>query len=153
MAKKIKTKYHHQEDDSLYALRVKNETDWLEFGELAQKEFENSWMTYMDGTNGKKAKSPKELIQRGCVYCSGFLHIIEETENGHILLECNSCHRWQWQGDTCPDEPEMIEKWKSEAKTDGVNNFTPRHLPNELYQSIPDDLILTYMRMRERRQQ
>ena len=137
-------KLPHLEDDTLYALRTQNETDWAEYGELAEETY-NNWLKYNDGTSGIEAKSWQDS-GRGCIRCSGSLKIIEETEEGYLLLQCNYCAMKQWESDTAPDSLEKQKQFTSEAAAYGAKY---RHLPDEIFRKIPDSLVLSCLRMRE----
>lgn len=142
-------KYHYQDSDSLYAQRQEDEKNWGEFGELAQETFKN-WTKYNDGTSGVEAKSWQDA-GRGCVRCSGSLMVFEEADNGNVLLECKSCGYHQWNGDIEPYSKEELKQMDKEAKEAGAAGA--RHLPDELYRTIPDSLILQYVEMREKSRQ
>ncbi|MES9681710.1 hypothetical protein ABWK22_02095 [Gottfriedia acidiceleris] len=142
-------KYYFEETENIPALIAEDEKNWSEFGELAQETFKN-WTKYNDGTSGIKAKTFQDA-GRACIRCSGSLMVFEETTNGNILLECRSCGMKQWNGDIEPDSKEKLKQMDKEAKAAGAAGA--RHLPDEIYRTIPDSLVLQYVEMREKSRQ
>ncbi|MGM2632439.1 hypothetical protein [Bacillus cereus group sp. Bce040] len=145
----MEKKYEFMDTDNIYGQRKDDEKNWEEFGELAQETFKN-WTKYNDGTSGVKAKTWQDS-GRGCVRCGGSLMVFEEAENGNVLLECKSCGYHQWNADIAPYSQKELKQMDKEAKQAGATGA--RHLPDELYRTIPDSLILQYVEMREKRAQ
>lgn len=137
-------KYHHQDTDSLYALRTADEKSWEEFGELAQEVFKD-YMKYTDGTSGIEAKSFQDS-GRGCVRCGDQLVYYEEGENGNVLLDCISCHMKQWSADIMPYSQDELKEMDKQAKAMGLDKA--RNIPDELFRTIPDDVMNEYLTMR-----
>lgn len=142
-------KYNFEDTDNIQGLVKEDETHWSEFGELAQETFKN-WTKYTDGTSGEEAKSWQDA-GRGCIRCGGSLMVFEESENGYIMLECRSCGMHQWHTDIEPDSKEKLKQLDKEAKEAGAAGA--RHLPDEMYRTIPDHLVIRYTEMRKRRLQ
>lgn len=143
-------KYNFEDTESSYYQRKTDEDLWSEISELAQEQYEKLYHL-QDGTSGKQAKSFQDG-GRGCVRCGGSLMIFEETENGYLLLECRSCGKKQFHSDIEPNSAELTKMLEEEAKVDGYKGEI-RNIPDELYRTIPDSLILEYTQMRERSRQ
>lgn len=142
-------KYHHEDSDSLYALRMEDEKDWAEFGEEAREVFKD-FMRYTDGTSGVEAKSFQDS-GRGCVQCGDVLVYYEEGENGNVLLDCISCHTKQWNADIMAYSKEELREMDKLAKESGMEKA--RNIPDELFRQIPDSVINEYMEMRVKSKQ
>lgn len=139
-------KYQFEDTDNIQGLVKEEETHWSEFGELAQETFKN-WTKYNDGTSGEVAKSWHDS-GRGCIRCGGSLMVFEESDNGYIMLECRDCGMHQWHTDIEPDSKEKLKQMDKEAKAAGAAGA--RHLPDEMYRTIPDLLVIQYTEMRNR---
>ena len=133
-----------QDDDNLLALQRQDEEQWAQFGELAEETYKKFW-EYNDGKSGKQAKSTKEG-GRDCVRCAGRLKVFEHTDEGYLLLQCKSCGFQQWETDIMPYSADDLKELEKEAKKLGVS---ARHIPDELYRTIPDNLVLEYTQMRK----
>ncbi|UOE58238.1 hypothetical protein IRB79_27245 (plasmid) [Cytobacillus oceanisediminis] len=144
----MEKKPSHQDQDTLYSQRKEDEKQWGEFGELAQDVFKD-WIKHWDGTSGQPAKDWKDG-GRACFRCAGSLMIFEESDNGNLLLQCKSCGQHQWLTDVSPYSAEDLKELEKEAREVGAK---ARHLPDELYRTIPDSLVLQYTEMRKKRRQ
>ncbi|MCY9308830.1 MULTISPECIES: hypothetical protein [Bacillus subtilis group] len=142
--------YIFNDSENFYNQRKTDEELWTEIGDLAQEQYKDLEKK-QDGTSGKKAISWQDS-GRGCVRCGGSLMVFEETDNGYVLLECRSCGYHQYDTDLKPYTDEEVKQFKKEAKVDGSKTEI-RNIPDELFRTIPDILVLQYMEMREKSNQ